>query len=349
MFGMAIRIGQRMGLHNEALYAKLSPLEAELRRRLWWAIVIFDQRIGELGDAKATALDPTWDCRTPVNVNDFDLRPDMKGLPSEHGPSEALFAVVRCEIADTTRHSDFHLDFTAPALKAIARPEGSLAGLERRLEEKYLRHCDLDNPLHFITVWIARGSIAKMRLLEHFAKHSPDLAKQSDDSRDAAVRHAIDILISDTALARSSRIRGFYWLIHYYFPLPAYMNIAQDLAKRPFSSIGEHAWAAMGDNYQARFPDIGKDAPIFSAFARLILFAWKAREGAFRARGQLIQEPEMVTSVRERLEVFMGDMGGHQKADVVAGGGFADLPSMDFDFDTLDWTAIDWNPMPGVG
>lgn len=349
MLGLTIRIAQRMGLHSEALYAKIPPLEAEMRRRLWWAIVIFDQRIGELGDAKMTAMDPTWDCKIPLNVNDFDLRQEMKTPPTEHDmPSEALFIVLRCEVADAARHSSFLLDFTVPALKVLARHDAGFVELEQRLERKYLGHCNPDNPLHFTAVWMTRSIIAKMRLLEHFAKYTTEPVKQTDEIRDAAIRHAIDILISDTHLARSSRIKGFQWLIHYYFPLPAYMNIAQDLAKRPDTAIGERAWAAMSDNYQARFPDIGRHAPIFAAFARLILFAWKAREAAFRARGQPFEEPGMVASAREGLALFMGE-DGEKPGQANAGPpmGFSDLPSMDFDLDALDWTAIDWNPIPG--
>lgn len=107
-----------------------------MRRRLWWSLVLFDNRICEMADYKASNLLPTWDCKIPLNVNDFDLQPEMKTGPTMHGnPSEALFAVVRSEVGNFTRRSSFHLDFTNPALKTVAKENplpaaGSLPAFE---------------------------------------------------------------------------------------------------------------------------------------------------------------------------------------------------------------------------
>ena len=40
--GLAMRIGQRIGLHRESASREVSVFEAEMRRRLWWQIVIVD-------------------------------------------------------------------------------------------------------------------------------------------------------------------------------------------------------------------------------------------------------------------------------------------------------------------
>ena len=358
MLGLAIRIAQRMGIHNEAFYAKEAPLEAEMRRRLWWSMVIFDQRVSELSDAKTTMLNPTWDCRTPLNVNDFDLRHEMKRPPTSHDrPSEALFVAVRSEISDITRHSELHLDFTNPALKSVARglPEGGLTAVERSLEEKYLKFCNPDNPLHFMTIWMARGMLAKLRLLEHYSEHSPKVSQQTDEERDTATSHAMDILVCDTKLAGSPLTKGYQWLVHYYFPLPAYMNIARDMGKRPTAAIGENAWKIMSDNYLARFSERNLETPMFAVFGKLILFTWNARETAFGQLGQPLTEPEMISSIRKRYGEFMEDKSlskihvapEEQAEPSMVGGTLPDLPTMDFDIDPLDWSAIDWNPVLG--
>ena len=203
MLGVAIRIAQRMGIHSEPALAKCTPLEAEMRRRLWWSLILFDTRIGEISNSKTITLDPTWDCKVPLNVNDFDLRPEMKEPPPTQGrSSEAIFAVVRCELGDFIRHTACHLDFTNPALKPIARhlhndpnPEcGELVKLEKGIEDKYLKFCDQDNPMHFMTIWTARAYFAKFRLLEHHSKYSSSSVCRTEAQRDAAKYHAIIIL-----------------------------------------------------------------------------------------------------------------------------------------------------------
>lgn len=52
MSGMAVRMGQRMGLHAEMHNKEFSIFEAEMRRRTWWQIVLFDSRIGEMAGSK---------------------------------------------------------------------------------------------------------------------------------------------------------------------------------------------------------------------------------------------------------------------------------------------------------
>jgi hypothetical protein len=93
MLGVAIRIAHRLGIHNESANAKCTVFEAEMRRRLWWSLIIFDSRIGELAACNAVALTPTWDCELPLNTNDTDLRPEMKETPdAQEKPSDAIFA-----------------------------------------------------------------------------------------------------------------------------------------------------------------------------------------------------------------------------------------------------------------
>ncbi|KAJ5289450.1 uncharacterized protein N7443_009703, partial [Penicillium atrosanguineum] len=116
------RLAQRMGLHSESDNTRYSPLEADFRRRLWWALIVFDHRISEMSDYKTSLLIPTWDCQPPSNLNDSELRPEMKMMPKVYErPTEAIFAVLRSQLADFTRHSAFHLDFINPSLKAMAR------------------------------------------------------------------------------------------------------------------------------------------------------------------------------------------------------------------------------------
>lgn len=73
MLDVTIRIAQRMGIHNEASNTTCAALEAEMRRRLWWSLVIFDNRICEMFDYKTATLAPTWDCHVPLNLSDFEV------------------------------------------------------------------------------------------------------------------------------------------------------------------------------------------------------------------------------------------------------------------------------------
>lgn len=312
ILGVAIRIAQRMGIHSESALAKCTTLEAELRRRLWWSLVLFDTRIGEIADHKTSMLAPTWDCRIPLNVNDSDLRPEMKEPPAVQGKStDALFAVVRSELGELVRHTMFHLDFTNPALKPIFKtvqrgliPEvAELATLEKMIEDKYLKFCDPENPLHFMTIWWTRAYLAKCRLLEHHSRYSSSLVHQTDAQRDTAISHALRMLECDTKFMTSPLTKRFLWLAHVHFPFPAYIQIVQDLKRRPGSEQAEQAWEVMSDNYEARFGFLyyKGENPFFKIFTKIVLQAWEAREAAFSQLGEPLMPPRIVSYIRHRV------------------------------------------------
>ena len=297
-----------MGIHSESTLTKYSPFEAEMRRRLWWSLVLFDTRVGEMSNFHTVTLDPTWDCNIPLNANDSDLRPGMKRLPANRGRStDAIFVVLRGEVGQFTRHSGSHLDFTNPALKSIAenrnkgpaRECSDLDDLEATIENQYLKSCDQDDPLHFVTTWTARRSFAKCRLMEHHSRSYDSKTSPTDEEFDTATSHALRILACDTQIMTSSLTKGFRWLNHLYFPFPAYIQTLEDLRKRPSSDQAGRAWEVMSENCEAWFGSHSRDdGAFFQLFAETVLLAWEACEAASKRSGQTTEPPRIVGSIR---------------------------------------------------
>ena len=311
MLGVAVRIAQRMGIHSEPALAKCTPLEAEMRRRLWWSLILFDTRIGEMASSRTVMLDPTWDCKVLLNVNDSDLRPEMKEPPPvQERSSEAIFAVVRSKLGDFIRHSACHLDFTNPILKPIAghsHDDPTLEGdelvkLERAIEDQHLRFCDQDIPIHFMTIWTARAYLAKCRLLEHHGRFLGSNVCRTEAQRDAATSHALRFLECDTKIVASPLTKGFRWLNDLYFPFPAYIQIVQDLKRRPMSGHAQKAWETISDNHEAWFNSIHRDCgTFFHIFAKIVLDAWEAYETASTQSVAALTPPRIVSSIRHAL------------------------------------------------
>ncbi|KAH8732089.1 putative C6 transcription factor [Phaeosphaeriaceae sp. PMI808] len=306
ILGTTIRIAQRMGIHDESLNSRQPALEAELRRRLWWSIVMFDARLAEMTEFRLGMLLPTWDCKMPSNTNDFDFRPEMKTPPEVHGmTSEALFAVVRSEFGNFIRNSSFHLDFINPALKALARPVSSESNYETedeldtldRVIEKYLRYCDAQNPLHFLTIWWARGQSAKNRFIKLLSEAT---VNRTEVQRDATISYALTMLECDTKLMASKDLHGFRWVIYLNFPFPALVHVIEDLKSHPFSGHAQKAWNILSENSLARFKDMDSrdvhmdrsgSSPFFKIFSGVLLRAWSAHEAAAAQIGCSPMEP----------------------------------------------------------
>ncbi|KAI3324420.1 hypothetical protein HD806DRAFT_495026 [Xylariaceae sp. AK1471] len=313
MLGAAIRIGQRMGIHGEAANTTLNPHEAEMRRRLWWSLVLFDARIAEMADFKSTILGPNWDCKMPLNMGDSELRADIKEPPAaQMRPTEAIFPVVRSEIAQFLRHTTFFLDLTCPALKPLAKDRqhassstlDELIDLERMIEDKYLKFCDPENPLQYMTIWTARGFIAKYQLVEYYTKYSSASPDQAEAQRSAATFYAFRILDCDTKVMTSHLTKGYTWLAKFYFPLPAYLYLVQYLKKQPLHEQADRAWELMSENHAARFTEsawVSDENPLFKMFSGMVLETWEVREAALRQLGRPLTTPRVVSETRKTL------------------------------------------------
>ncbi|RYC85495.1 hypothetical protein BFJ63_vAg11595 [Fusarium oxysporum f. sp. narcissi] len=305
MLAVAMRIAQRMGLQSEYINIRSSVLEAEMRRRLWWSLVLFDSRVSALGDHKPTSLTPGWDCALPMNVSDSELREETKNAPKvQEQATEAIFSIVRSELGEYTRNSPFYIAFTNPLMKPLAKklPEGGDVTLERVIEEKYLKFCDADNRLHYMTLWTARGSIATCRLMNDFLVYLESSGTYNQADHEAAVSYAIDWLECDAKLSSSPLTKGFRWFLRLYFPFPAYIRIIQHLKTQPFSNIAERGWKVMKDNYEARCEgaDVDRWHPIFKPFANIVLYAWDTVKKAHEQAEREIETPELVDFINKK-------------------------------------------------
>ena len=305
-----------MGLHSERSNSSpdcTASLEAEMRRRLWWALVLFDHRICEIaGQEKSTVLTPMWDCRPPLNANDFEMQVNMSQMPLNHDASvtEALFVVVRSELADFVRHSESHLTIIGcrpPSDVAHSnRKGGGINALETTIKERHLVHCNPEIPLHYMTIWTTRSFIAKCRLIEHYIEHaSPSSPKPTNTQRSAANTYALQVIQCDTKLRASPLSKGFLWAVEsWYSPVLAYLHVLNSLAKRP-DEDQDRAWQAICENYEALIngPRHHRTRFMFALkFSRITLQAWDARSELLKHQNlPPEQPPRLVLDSRENV------------------------------------------------
>ncbi|KAI6779248.1 putative transcriptional regulatory protein [Emericellopsis cladophorae] len=290
----------RIGIHSELHNSRYPVLHAEMRRRLWYSLIFFDARISELAMYKNTCLTPTWDCKAPLNINDHDLRAGMREPPvAQSKTSEALFVVVRSEIANFVRHASFYLEFTTPALKAVAREvaeEKQVADFAKSMERDYFDHCDPGNPLHYLSIWSTRSFLSRSLLQEHYAACSSGAKTTSKQANDA-LSHAIHMIDCDTQLHNTALVKGFRWFFRYQFPAIGYFHIIEVLKKDPTDSVAKRAWDVMSENYEARHAagdHTDLNGPFVRHFTKLILELWDSTQATAQDGGKHNPEPRIV-------------------------------------------------------
>lgn len=287
-----------------------------MHRRLWWTLVLFDARVGELTrDSKTSPLALPWDAHIPFNVSESDLQPGSKEVPmATSACSDALFVVVRAELSNFMRHVDFYRMVINPGIEqgavdmrpgtesSLGRPK-TVAALEQAIEDKYLRFCDPQIPLHYMTMWTTRSSLAKYRIMEMYTGAAGQV------TADTFTFWAIRWLECDTRLLTSPLTTGFGWMVNMYFPFPAYIQVLHDVRRRPLSKQAARGWEAVsanfaahitsGDDYPSMFVAVGgRDNPFFEVLLNMVVLSWEPREAALATDGAAVEVPWVVAHLR---------------------------------------------------
>lgn len=243
-----------------------------------------------------------------IVVNDAILRPGTKEPPTVHEqPTEAIYAVVKATLADCMRYTGFNIAYNAPELAPLARvPQApqttggeQLLELEKTIEERFLKHCNPDDPLHFLTIWESRCIITKWRLMEYYSTNFE--ATWTEEQSDTACQLAIRLLEYGSKTLSSPLTKGFRWMSQFYFPFPAYIHLIKHLKRAPLDQHADRAWNAMSTNFSNWLEFGPKDEDtIFKLMGRMLLSAWAARESALIQRNEMIFNiPPIVAKMRE--------------------------------------------------
>lgn len=288
MTGIAVRIGQRIGLDRDGAEYGLGPFEVEMRRRLWFQITWMDARSGQLSGAPVTPFQPIWDAKSPLNVNDVDLYPGMETEPSERqGATEMMFCLLRFEMTRVFRDikakwSQHHSRNSAnKSLLAPEEKEQLINQLEASIEEKFLRYCDPLVPLHLMSTIIARSALCLLRILAHDPRHLGEKT-MSEAEKDTLFANSLKALEYDNLAQLTASTRQFRWHTHSYFQWPAMLFLLNSLRTKTLGEEVDRAWRQVEDVFR-NHPDVilSNNNALHIACGNLALKAWEARTAAF--------------------------------------------------------------------
>jgi hypothetical protein len=308
--GLAIRIGQRIGLHRESASLEVSVFEAEMRRRLWWQIRILDFRSAQLSGSKLEPDYQNFETKRPLNVNDSDLSPSMKEPPVEHpGITDMLFCSVRYEIGEFMRQKRSLRIFDGVGQRgsvtvSVAEKDKAIDEFEEMLEQKYLRYTDPSIPLHFISTGLARGAVCQMRLLAHHPRQYQDKgASLPQAEKDMLFSTSLKMVEFDNLGSTTSTIRGYLWHMKVYLQLDAFIYLLSELRNRTDGDEVDQAWHQVGLVFK-NHPEMITNTKnsLYFAMGNLALKAWEKRLAAAGQNHGIYQvaTPDFVTRLQSQ-------------------------------------------------
>ncbi|KAH6644293.1 hypothetical protein C7974DRAFT_459937 [Boeremia exigua] len=271
--GICQRIGQRIGLHRDGDKLKLPPFEAEIRRRLWWQIIMlegFSQKLAGTGTgANASIL--MGDTKLPANLNDSDLFTGMKELPKESDrATEMMFFLIRCHVGN------FFKRFEAPQPTVdVSTKERAIGELEQLFEQKFLRHCDSSIVWHLMCSHLAKSIIFMMRFMAYGAIYQGQ--KGTQEQRDTLFTLSLQVCSSQILAYTMKEMQGYVWHVNVHFQWKAVVFLISELRYRTSGPEVEQAWRNIRLTYEFHptFETEPKRAlPI--AVNHLTLTAWEA-------------------------------------------------------------------------
>ncbi|KAL8731977.1 MAG: hypothetical protein Q9166_003109 [cf. Caloplaca sp. 2 TL-2023] len=290
--GLLIRLAQSLGLQRDGEQFGLAPFETEMRRRLWWQIVHLDLRASEDHGSEPTILDQSFDTRFPLNINDEDIDASMKEPPPEHeGATEMTFDLIRYSVSTTARR----LSYVPPGpgkcrrkseMFSLEHKERLIEELHQHIENKYLKYCDMNIPIHWVAGTVLRLVLAKMWLIVHHPLQREDLDNQglSEETKDRLFRTSVEVIQWSNLLEMEASTKKWGWLFRTYVQWHAVAFVLSQLCVRTQGPEVDQAWKVIDEI----FGDLGD--PISPARRGML---WKPlRNLMIKARGVRARELE---------------------------------------------------------
>ncbi|KAK4656695.1 hypothetical protein QC762_206520 [Podospora pseudocomata] len=317
--GVVIRIAQKMGMHRDGETLGLPPFESEMRRRLWWQIIMVDSKYAIFSGLSHSLLPRNWDTKPPKNLNDADIFPSAtEPFQDREGPTEMIFCLLIYAFAkflvetpgfDTmfllTSQSDFvsERDGGGPPEQEMIEYRRTVETLGNNLLSILDKYCDpLAGPVHQMAVNMRTHIIDKIMELITPAKHQPEWGGEVRTLKDNTFKIAIGTLEHNEANYISTKDKGFMWFSLAHFQIDIFMYMAGQLCHRTEGVLVERAWRQVEVVYTFHPELFDTNNKLHAALAVFILKAWRKREETLTQRtGHRPETPFYVDRLRTSM------------------------------------------------
>ncbi|KAK0383752.1 hypothetical protein NLU13_9663 [Sarocladium strictum] len=315
--GTLLRIAQKMGYHRDGEKLNLPPFETEMRRRIWWQVVIQDVKYAMISGLNHSLLPVNWDTKRPSNVNDADLYPGLaEPVQERDGPTEMAFVLIMTEIgkfmiiaasnpgfdaAIMGQCLDYAMGDEAVAAANMERYRGVLRDLDANLKEMENRFLDASaGNVHAAALTIR--PLITSKLTEMLAP--PDAALSTPQDR--LMKMLVNNLEHNSDAYENMGRNGFLWFVQPHFQIEVFSVLTGLLAAKPTSPLADRAWKTIVAAYSQHPEVYDTTQKQYYKQALFTLKAWRAREHARAEIGLSVPlpEPECVSRLKISLHAY---------------------------------------------
>ncbi|GJN85276.1 hypothetical protein PLIIFM63780_008840 [Purpureocillium lilacinum] len=319
--GTVVRIAQKMGYHRDGETLGLDPFETEMRRRIWWQLVIQDSKYAMMSGLTQSMSPDTWNTQLPQNVSDSDIFPGLTApVRARDGPTEMAFVIMVNEIFKFKLEKDNSSDgraFEAALMghdldgesdstdvhhTIFAKFRASAEDLERRLAELEARYVDRNaGPVHRAALSLRPMMTNKLSEMLVPMREQPEYGTEIFGPKDNLFK--VFIMGNEHKMEAMEVLKdtGFLWWVKLHFQLDILALMIAQLCRRPTGSLADRGWAVMERVYEYHEELSDMTQKQNSVQAQFVLKAWKMREQAYARAGRAIQSPHFIMQLRDML------------------------------------------------
>ncbi|KAK6848916.1 hypothetical protein PG995_012749 [Apiospora arundinis] len=288
--GTIVRIAQIMGLHRDGEALGLSPFDAEMRRRIWWQIVLLDASYALMSGLGQSMVPRSWDTKKPANLTDSDLFPTMTKVESRPGPTDMVYCMSCYEIAqllvdfpsldEVMFQNETGVESLPPAVFEQARIR--VDQLDAKLAEILAQYCDVTmGPVHILAKETRPDIIGKLREMICPPQSQPEWGSEVFSAKDNLFKISVSSAEHTIRLYNIIEMvdvgTKFQWFIKAHFQVEVFQYMIGQLMNRISGPLVERAWIVVEKCYHFHVELMDLNIKSSADVAIFVLRAWKRR------------------------------------------------------------------------
>lgn len=302
-----------MGLHRDGELLGLKPFETEMRRRLWWQIIMVDAKYAMLSGLSNTLLPRGWDTKEPKNISDEDLGPSAtEPIQDREGPTEMILVLIVYRIAKNLislpgvetilllNELDSTMGGSGPNQEKVQKYRRVIQDLNKDLDELIAKFSAPDaGPLHMMARFLKDHLMGKLTALISPPAEGPEWGTEVFDHTSNAFKLAVDTTRHSVEHYKMAIYPGWDWFSRLHFQLDVFAYLVGQLCHRTTGQIVDRAWEVVEEVYQYHPEFYETSNRIYYQLAHFTFKAWRKREAAVRSRsGSTPETPKCVQKLR---------------------------------------------------
>ncbi|UPL02435.1 hypothetical protein LCI18_013369 [Fusarium solani-melongenae] len=366
--GTALRMAIKMGYHRDGELLGLPPFETEMRRRIWWHIMLQDIFYTLTSALSCDRMPIGWDCKMPQNFNDADLFPgSVDPVQPREGPTEMAFCLIGYQIAKSilsleslrgtagleiaTIWNTEDVAANPVASSILQRYREDIDALDQVLMDIERRYVSVSaGKVHTAALTLRRVLISKGREMIVPMMEQPEWGTEIFTVEDNLFKV---LIIKNELFANFDEqmdSAGFLWYAKVQFQRGNFAVMTSKLHQKPVGCLSDRAWRVVETVYKFH-PELFdlNDRPSM-AQAYITLKSWQARYEALLATNGSSQTPDYISQLKLCWDCFSCSMPSCEKLDLTTlptGGDLGQLSGDSLTSLETNWTLLG-NLDPGL-